>query len=112
MVEGLTTLAQTFTNATGVGTGIIQVYVDGTGTATSMIGGQNQTQTLGIGDGSSVSWCSSSIYCANHANGALVYDLAGLTGATIVGTVTTSGGSGLCASNRRDVDDGGSARRA
>ena len=92
MSEGMTTLAQTFNNATGVGTGLINAVIVGTGSVVSMIGGQNQTQTLGIGDGSSVSWCSSSIYCANHANGALFYNLAGLTGATITGYVTTAGG--------------------
>ena len=92
MSEGMTTLAQTFNNATGVGTGLINAVIVGTGSVVSMIGGQNQTQTLGIGDGSSMSWCSSSIYCANHANGALFYNLAGLTGATITGSVTTTGG--------------------
>ena len=46
---------------------MIDAVIDGTGSMISMIGGQKQTQTLGIGDGSSVSWCSSAIYCANHA---------------------------------------------
>ena len=71
---------------------MIDAVIDGTGSMVSTIGGQKQNQTLGIGDGSSVSWCSSSIYCANHAKGALAYNLAGLTGASITGYVTTTGG--------------------
>ena len=47
----------------------------------STIGGQKQTETVGIGDGSSVTWCSAAIYCANHGSGALAFNAAGLTGA-------------------------------
>jgi hypothetical protein len=92
MSEGMTAFAQTFNNATGVGAGLIDDVVVGSSSIISTVGGQKQTQTVGIGDGSSVSWCSSAIYCANHANGALAYNLAGLTGASITGEVTTAGG--------------------
>jgi hypothetical protein len=92
MSEGMTAYAQTFTNATGVGAGLIDDVIVGTGSVVSMVGGQTQTETVGIGDGSSTSWCSSSIYCANDASGALAYNAAGLTGATITGSVATSGG--------------------
>jgi fibronectin-binding autotransporter adhesin len=92
MNEGPTALAQTFTNASGVGIGLTNVITDGAWSMLPMIGGQKQIETVGIGNGSSTSWCSSSIYCANHANGALAYNAAGLTGATITGYVTTSTG--------------------
>jgi hypothetical protein len=48
--------------------------------------------TVGVGDGTSTTWCSSSIYCANHGSGALGYNAALQTGATITGYITTSGG--------------------
>ena len=90
--EGLTNFAQVFYNATGVASGVIDAVIDGTGSMVSELGGQKQVQTLGIGDGSSVSWCSAAIYCANHANGVLAYNLAGLTGASITGSVATVSG--------------------
>ena len=90
--EGLTNFAQVFYNATGVASGVIDAIIDGTGSMVSELGGQKQVQTLGIGDGSSVSWCSAAIYCANHANGVLAYNLAGLTGASITGSVATVSG--------------------
>ena len=92
MPEGPTALAQTFYNATGVGAGLIDAIINGTGSMVSTIGGQKQTETVGIGDGSSTTWCSAAIYCANHGSGQLSYNLAGLTGATITGSVATSGG--------------------
>ena len=90
--EGPTDLIQTFYNATNVGAGLIDTVISGVGVMPSMIGSQKQIKTVGIGDGSSVSWCSSAIYCANNANGLLFYNAAGLTGATITGYVTTTSG--------------------
>ena len=92
MSEGMTDLAQVFYNAIGVGVGQIDAVINGTGSLISTIGGQKQNETVGIGDGSSVTWCSAAIYCANHGGGALAFNAAGLTGASITGYVTTTGG--------------------
>ena len=97
--EPTTVFDQTFYNKAGYGAAFLDLTLNGTWDVPSIVGNQAQYQTIGIGDGASTTWCSNAILCANNANGKLAYQAAGLTGATITGTVAASGGSGVCAAN-------------
>jgi len=85
-------IAQSFWNLTGVPISEANLVRNGVGVFLPLLGNQPQTQTLGVGDGTSTEWCSSSTYCANSANGPLTYNAANLYGASITGSVATSGG--------------------
>ena len=84
--------AQTWWNLAG--TPLAQLYLirNGTGIGPDLWGNQSQVQTLGIGDGTSTTWCSSASLCANDSSSLLTFNAASLSGAQITGYVTTSGG--------------------
>ena len=98
--EGPTNFSRTFSiGSGGLGLGENDQIFPGIGSLIALLGNQTQTQTIGVGNGSQTTFCSSSIYCNVAASGIgasgsgpLYYNAAGLTGATITGYVTTSGG--------------------
>ncbi len=98
--EGPTQWNQAFWNATGTGFGQNNSTISaGIGSIITQIGNQPQITTIGIGNGSTTAYCSSSIYCnvaamglGSTGSGILSYSAAGLTGATVTGSVATAGG--------------------
>ena len=90
--EGQIDLAQDYYNATGIGVGQIDVVQPGNWAGQYLFGNVTQTATVGIGDGSSSTWCSASSYCSSHPSGALYYNAAALNGAQITGYITTTSG--------------------
>ncbi len=102
--EAVSDLAQGFWNATNTPFGWVYEIADGVGSVLATSGNALQTQTLGIGDGATATFCSSSSYCGasnngSSANGLLAYTASSLSGGTINGTITASGGSGVCSAN-------------
>jgi hypothetical protein len=70
---------------------------DGAGIGMFSWGGTTQSQTVGLGDGSTTTWCSATAFCANVGQGGtLDWNLASLTGslftASISGTTLTVSG--------------------
>ena len=94
--EGSLTFAQVLGNAySGLPVSNVDVTHDGVGILwLAALGNTAQTQTVTASAPSGIlSWCSTSTYCANAGSGgALTFNAAGLTGASIAGTTSTPGG--------------------
>ncbi len=90
--EGQTALSNDYFRLTGVGVGQLTNIIDGNWSGLSILGNTVQTETVGIGDGTSTTWCSKATLCSNHPNGTLAFNAAALSGAQITGYITTTGG--------------------
>ena len=61
--EGISVYEQLLTNAFGWPVTVINTARDGIGITPETMGGVIQTQTVGLGDGSTTTWCSASKFC-------------------------------------------------
>ena len=96
---------QGITAGFGVPASIFYAARDGVGMGVYALGNVQQTQTIGVGDGSSTSWCSASKFCVEPTGGVqtpLTFNAASLTGVFFNGlasantlTVTTRYGGAL-----------------
>ena len=101
--EGGVDYQQLLTNAFGGWPVSVGIRVrDGVGTINETIGGQNQVQTVAVGDGSTLAFCSAATFCGAtstpvgtvSAGGPLYYTGAELFGATLAGAhIDNSSGS-------------------
>jgi hypothetical protein len=92
---------QGVTNGFGVPASLFYAARDGVGMGIYALGNTPQTQTIGIGDGSSTVWCSSAIFCTDPTGGVqapLTFNAASLTGVSFAGS--TSGTSTLTVTTR------------
>ena len=101
LLEGSANFEQGLASAFGWPVGLINGERDGTGTGPQAYGDVTQTQTVGVGNGSTATWCSASTYCSNTSvSGSLYFTGASLTGASLVNatisgsTLTVPAGSG------------------
>ena len=96
--EGVSTFDQTMSSAYGVPaipTSFLAATRDGYGAGIFAFGNTADAQTVGVGDGSTLAWCSASKFCAAGGvspSGPLVFDAGGLTGGWFTGTVTSPSG--------------------
>jgi hypothetical protein len=58
LAEGPTVFSQAFFNTTGVGVGQVNVLYAGNGDALILLGNAPQSQTIGVGNGSTTTCCS------------------------------------------------------
>jgi hypothetical protein len=85
---------QLMNNAFGWPQSLLNITHDGIGNLLMSLGNAAQTQTVGVGDGSTTQWCSASIQCSNVSiSGPLYFNAASLTGASLAGA-TINNGSG------------------
>ena len=84
--EGAGALEQDLTNAFGWPAEYFATAHDGVGIVLQTLGNAAQSQTVGLGNGSLTTWCSSANYCSNVSGaGPLYFNTGSLTGATLVG---------------------------
>jgi hypothetical protein len=82
---------QELTNAFGVPATFLSPTRDGVGLGPYTLGNVAQTQTVGAGDGSTLTWCSASKFCSHVDVGfPLVFNAASLTGGWFSGSVSGS----------------------
>ncbi len=94
IAEGPATLEQTLTNAFGWPSSVTLMARDGVGNLVMTMGGVAQTQSIGLGDGSSTTWCSAAKFCSSvTSSGPLWFNAASLTGATLNGATISQVGS-------------------
>lgn len=67
--EGVGTFEQLLTNAFGWPASFTDMTHDGVGNLIMTLGNVTQTQTVGVGNGSSTTWCSASKFCAEPSGG-------------------------------------------
>jgi hypothetical protein len=94
--EAIVAFDQTLSGQTGVPTSFIAATRDGTGAGLYVLGNAAQTQTVGVGDGSTLAWCSSSTFCPSAGVspvGPLFFNAASLTGAWFTGATITNPGN-------------------
>jgi hypothetical protein len=97
--EAVSAFDQKLLNVTGVPATFLSATRDGVGVGLYTLGNAAQTQTIGAGDGSTLTWCSASKFCASAGvspEGTLVFGAASLTGgwftgASISGTTFSAG---------------------
>jgi hypothetical protein len=85
---------QTLVNAFGFPASIIRATHNGVGAIMDTMGGAAQSQTVGLGDGSTLDWCSATKFCASSgvsAGGPFFFNAASLTGATLTGASIAPG---------------------
>jgi hypothetical protein len=84
--EAIGTFEQLLANAFGWPQSVADIVHDGVGNLLMSQGNVSQTQTIGVGNGSTLTWCSASVYCSNaSAAGPLYFTANAITGATVVG---------------------------
>ena len=86
--EGIGDYEQQLTNAFGWPVVMINSVRDGVGIAPEIMGGVAQSQTIGVGDGTTTTWCSASKFCAASGvsgAGPLYFTAAYQTGANLAG---------------------------
>jgi hypothetical protein len=91
--EAVAAFDQGLVNAFGVPASYMSATRDGVGAGLMTLGNVPQQQTIGVGDGSSLAWCSASKFCADPTGGVqspLVFNAASLTGAWFAGSVSGS----------------------
>ena len=97
--EGVSAFDQELTNTFGVPATFLSATRDGVGAGLYTLGNVAQTQTIGAGDGSTLTWCSASKFCGHVDVGfPLVFNAASLTGGWFSGSVS---GSTLTATTRQ-----------
>ena len=83
---------QLLTNAFGWSATLIDITHDGEGNQIMTLGNTPQTQTIAVGDGTKLTWCSTTTFCANAGQGAqMTFNAAALTGAVFSGSIATVG---------------------
>lgn len=95
--EGVAAFDQTLSNAYGFPAAMINGARDGVGAILDTLGTVAQSQTVGLGDGSTLDWCSAPTFCASSgvsAGGPLFFNAASLTGATLT-NATIAPGTGV-----------------
>ena len=91
--ESVSVFDQSITNSFGVPATMLYPARDGVGMGIFTLGNVTQTQTVGVGDGSSVVWCSASKFCTDPTGGVqspAVFNAASLTGVWFNGSVSTN----------------------
>ena len=95
--EAVAAFDQELSNAYGATpTSYFYAMRDGVGIGLATLGNVVQTQTVGDGDGSTLSWCSASKFCPSPGvspAGPLVFGAASVTGGWFTGTVGVNGSS-------------------
>lgn len=87
--EGVLAFDQELSNQTGVPATYLSATRDGVGVGLQALGNITQTQTIGSGDGTSLTWCSASKFCSHVDVGfPLVYSYGTLTGGWFTGSAT------------------------
>ena len=81
-------ISQVWTAQTGQPAGFLNMDRNGYGMALDTFGYSSQNQTIGVGDGSTTTWCSSATYCATHPASVLTYNAASIAGAVINGSIS------------------------
>ncbi len=82
---------QELLNTTGVPATFLSATRDGVGVGLQTLGNATQTQTLGAGDGSTLTWCSASKFCGHVDVGfPLAFNAESLTGGWFSGSVSGS----------------------
>ena len=92
-LEPVLTFDQKITDSLNVPASIFYAARDGIGMDIFTLGNVLQTQTVGVGDGSSTVWCSSSKFCTEPTGGVqtpLTFNAASLTGVWLNGSVSGS----------------------
>ena len=94
--EGASSILQNLQNSMGYPATLSEWTRDGAALTVFAWGNQVQSQSIGIGDGSTATWCSASNFCSNVGQGGtLDFTVASLTGAafpaSISGTTLTVG---------------------
>ena len=92
--EPILTFDQKITDSLGVPASIFYAARDGIGQDIFTLGNVLQTQTVGVGDGASTVWCSSSKFCTEPTGGVaapLTFNAASMTGVWLNGSVGTGG---------------------
>ncbi|HTZ67920.1 MAG TPA: hypothetical protein VMB83_10725, partial [Roseiarcus sp.] len=95
--EGVANFEQGLQNSMGYPVTLAEWDRDGAGIGVFATGQVVQSQTIGLGDGSTTTWCSASTFCSHVGQGAqLAFNYAGMTGAalgssSISGTMLTVG---------------------
>jgi hypothetical protein len=97
--EAVAAFDQELSGAYSVPTAFLSATRDGVGAGIYTLGNAAQTQTIGAGDGSTLTWCSASTFCPSAGvspAGPLVFGAASLTGgwfsgASISGTTFSAG---------------------
>lgn len=96
--EAVSAFDQELSNAFGVPASFLSATRDGVGIGLATLGNVTQTQTVGVGDGSTLTWCSASKFCGHVDVGfPLVFNAASLTGGWFSGSIS---GSTLTATTR------------
>ena len=89
--DGPGILNQKLTNALGVPSMEIDTIRDGIGIGNEILGNVVQRQMVGVGDGTTTVWCSTTNFCAvPSVSGQLVFNAATMTGASFSGSVSGS----------------------
>jgi hypothetical protein len=92
--EAYAAFDQELLNAFGAPTSFFSATRDGVGIGLITLGNAPQSQTVGAGDGSTLTWCSTSSFCPSAGvspAGPLVFGAASLTGGWFSGTVSVNG---------------------
>ena len=87
--EGASSLLQNLQNSMGYPATLSEWVRDGAGLNVFVWGNQVQSQSVGIGNGSTTTWCSASNFCSNVGEGGtLDFNLASLTGSAFTGSIS------------------------
>jgi hypothetical protein len=93
LAEGVSVYEQLLTNAFGYPVTVINTARDGIGITPETMGGVTQTQTVGLGDGSTKIWCSDVIFCPTAGvspASSLFFNAATQTGANVHATISAT----------------------
>ena len=97
--EAVSAFDQGLSNAFAVPATFLSATRDGVGAGIYTLGNVAQTQTVGAGDGSNLTWCSASKFCGHvDVGSSLVFNAASLTGGWFSGSIS---GSTLTATTRQ-----------
>ena len=97
--EAVSAFDQELSNAFAVPATFLSATRDGVGAGIYTLGNVAQTQTIGAGDGSNLTWCSASKFCGHvDVGSSLVFNAASLTGGWFSGSIS---GSTLTATTRQ-----------
>ena len=89
--EAFSAFDQELLNAFGVPATLLSATRDGVGIGLATLGNAAQTQTIGAGDGSTLTWCSASKFCGHVDVGfPLAFNAASLTGGWFSGATITN----------------------
>ena len=89
--EGASSFLQGLQGATGYPATLSDWVRDGQGLNNFTYGNLTQTQTVGLGTGAQLTWCSTTVFCPTAGTGgALSFNAAAMTGSAFTGSIATS----------------------